>query len=434
MLGLLALACLSALAAVARADKVLRVQVVARHGARTPLSLFPGDRAEFACELAEAPAVGYLEGGGAPTARFQTVYSEGNLLKGNCPTGFLTAQGFEQHRREGKRLAERYKAAGILPENLTAETLGALYLRSTQPLRTRLSLVAEVVGMYPELESRPGNAVFPVVHLGEEGLDPLSSVKCAAAEEGRGAILELPENKDYLDSLEGELERLNRLAGVAEGEEQLGWSQICDNLIARDYMGMPLPPGFSPEDLDLACGVMDWIYEARYCSGEEAGSTRLNRLLAGPLLRELYEGMFGEPLLPGGGESDERGENEEGHRGTAGPLRWRAQRLPPGPEAAAGAAFQFYSSHDNVLAPVLGALVGNRWACEKPPFASTLRIELVEGQGGQRLLFWYKDEPLVPEWCGEDGACTKEAYKAYLLENYAWESKAAWAEACSAPW
>jgi len=414
MVRLSVLVYLLALVLTARSDKLLRVQIIARHGARTPLCRFPNDRAEFLCPLAEAPSVAYLQGPEAPTARFQTIYSGRNILNGTCPSGFLTEQGFEQHRQEGQKAALKYKAAGILPDNLTEDTLDMLYLRSTQYSRTRMSLMAEVVGMYPEIEGDPSNTVFPIIHLGEKGLDPLSPVTCAAAQEGVNAILELPENKEYLESLQGELERLNRLAGVEEGSELLTWSQICDNLICRDYMGMDLPPGFTRSDLEFSCGVVDWIYAARYCSTNKPESARLNKLLVGPLLRELYEGMFGEPL--------------------SSPRNQTAPRLSRTSEVASNSSFQFYSSHDAVVAPLLGALVGNDWPCEKPPFASSLRIELLSGASGPYLRFWYKDKPLRPAWCESAGRCTKEAYRDYLLENYVWESKEAWTEACSEPW
>lgn len=114
--------------------RLLQVQVLTRHGARTPAApcdewLPDAASIEWQCEDS------YLTES-LDSLSFKRRFGEGKL-KGNCETGQLLPEGKEQHLELGRRLAQRYGEFAKCDE---------IFARSSDLSRTRLSVEALLSG------------------------------------------------------------------------------------------------------------------------------------------------------------------------------------------------------------------------------------------------------------------------------------------------
>ena len=82
------------------AAQLLLVQVVSRHGDRSPCVVLPHDDAEWTCGI---PSYAAAED---PNAQFSNgafmIPETTRMWRGNCTTGQLTSKGFEQLRKLGE--------------------------------------------------------------------------------------------------------------------------------------------------------------------------------------------------------------------------------------------------------------------------------------------------------------------------------------------
>ncbi|CDQ84320.1 unnamed protein product [Oncorhynchus mykiss] len=134
------------------------VQVLFRHGARTPLKSIPDVmEAQWVPNLLEPPAhthINYvvtdLEGGPRPSSPVEDSY-RANILSGGTYPGQLTTVGMQQLYELGERLRKRYiKDTAFLNPTFSPTEV---YVRSTNIVRTIESAKCLVAGLFQQSQS-----------------------------------------------------------------------------------------------------------------------------------------------------------------------------------------------------------------------------------------------------------------------------------------
>ncbi|EAX85579.1 Histidine acid phosphatase family protein [Trichomonas vaginalis G3] len=141
--------------------KLLQIQLLLRHGERTPGgNHFPGfDTGEWHCDENSSIAPRYHP---APAWHPRDYYEhfDSRLMAypPSCRPEDLTTYGMQQHFELGKAVKEHYsKNEGFMPENANPETT---YARATELDRTVKSAVSFLQGMYPPTSP---NEVVPLI-------------------------------------------------------------------------------------------------------------------------------------------------------------------------------------------------------------------------------------------------------------------------------
>ncbi|KAG0079377.1 Acid phosphatase-like protein 2, partial [Linnemannia elongata] len=145
-----------------------KVQVLMRHGDRTPSTVLPGDKTNYniCSNPAEYNLVAPASAHSLPSSALRTnilVSPSENLFAsaywgGNCEVGQLTNKGSLQTRQVGQRLREIYiDQLHFLPKRLDPEEL---YVRNTYIWRTRMSAENFLDGFYPPHTRDAKNAVI----------------------------------------------------------------------------------------------------------------------------------------------------------------------------------------------------------------------------------------------------------------------------------
>jgi hypothetical protein len=136
-------------------DTLKLVQVVFRHGARTPLSknYWPElvDQWDVCGQLFDPVAIDVIEeSGGARPVNSHDAQQVATKLPGGCSKGELTREGQRQARVFGRWLRERYVSVlNFLPEEYLD---GILYCRTTNYSRTVATLQGVLTGLFPDVK------------------------------------------------------------------------------------------------------------------------------------------------------------------------------------------------------------------------------------------------------------------------------------------
>ena len=369
---------------------IIHASIVTRHGQRTVQQQYylpntsymqcdtylPGVQLEVVDEL-----------GGPPPP----VDASGrDLPGGRCRCGQLTQAGYHSSLGLGSRLRSRYvEELHLLPPHYTP---GSIFLRTTAVERTLHTLQGIVNGLYPDV----GSSVQTVKVLSRLASQEYMYGKASYCP-SLGAILErLQHDLDAIDGQEDELslqdmvieslglnqrdfspmdhENTKHKAIRAE-ELQLGlpfsWIRLYDTLKCMRDANIPLPPGASPELLDLISTKA--LFEETVLTTPEPVSGLVTRdesdrvvvMSIGPLIKKLLGDLH-------------------------------AGQVPP---------LSVYSGHDSTLMPLLHAL--NKPVDEWPDFASAVSIELwtaVEEHDlspqDQLVLVYYSGSSLSPIFNG----------------------------------
>jgi acid phosphatase len=334
----------------AREMTLIQLQVVIRHGDRTPSAKVPTGTVPWVCEPF-AHTLRFLDV--SPQAVNQEINGPFSYPP-SCTGSQLTVKGRDQHLALGAAMRKKYvERLGFLPPSLNPGNQGQLLFRSTDYPRTRQSGQAFLVSLYP-VSYRIGN---PVLTL------QIRDIECMALDPGFCPKLNTlyksgyPGSKLYAEIVKENLPAV-REAGVkigtwnvgtdpetkAEEEKAAFFATItaADNLFARVCHGKELPEGIGMEDVRALRAATDQ-YGAGF-STYDRPSPEAARLIIGLFVKEIRDKIL------------------------------RAAKGAPAPRMT------LYSAHDLTLWSLLAALSQDNDVTI--PYASHIAFELWQDRHG----------------------------------------------------
>lgn len=314
------------------------VQVLFRHGARTPLKSIPDVmEAQWVPNLLDPPphthinyVVTDLSGGPRPPAPVEESYRS-NILTGGTFPGQLTTVGMQQLYELGQRLRKRYiQDTAFLSASFSPSEV---YVRSTNIVRTIESAKCLVAGLFQQTQ----NDTVPILTT-----DSQSEILYPNYHGCR--LLKLLGGHRWAESstlpdIAADLKILQSALGVGF-HQRLDFILIRDDMVARETHGLPCPPVLDTWRNTVEQRAVDMI-----CHIYEPSKRENLQLCVGPLLHTMI-GNMEEKLL----DSDKE----------------------------PGRKMFLYSAHDTTLMPCLMALgvFDMRW----PPYAADITLELHQHQ------------------------------------------------------
>jgi len=332
------------------------VQIIMRHGARTPYGEIPNHAAYWNCTLTglEVP-----DQTSQPDINIDRIYRKNyipdmEVLPGNCNEGELTQSGFNDQFDLGQKLREHYidDLEFLSPTLNTSE----IYVRSTDIPRTFKSAEANLLGLYPA-ETRNGSAQIIDIFTVEQSLEYLSPGNhCPVLVEMCNAVQNTTEWQLQLASMDPLQQKLAMIWNTTV-EQLPWWIGLYGILESREGNGIAFPPGITPEIYEQITNFSVWEVAALYQSKE------ICKLGIGKLVIDVYNRMKA---------------NMEG---------------PSSPK------WILYSAHDTTVALVLNAFSvfdGTGW----PMYASNVIFELLQDENGDYYVqMLYNGEPVLIPGC-----------------------------------
>ncbi|KAL0963431.1 hypothetical protein UPYG_G00306340 [Umbra pygmaea] len=310
------------------------VQVLFRHGARTPLKSIPDImEVQWVPNLLEPPActqINYvvtdLEGGPRPSSPVEDSYRANTLTGGTYP-GQLTTVGMQQLYELGERLRKRYiqDTAFLKPSFSPKE----VYVRSTNIVRTIESAKCLVAGLFQQSQKDivpivTAKAVSEILYPNYHGcrlLRLLGSHRWAES--------------STLPDIAADLKGILRALGISS-DQRVDFILIRDDMVARKAHGLACPP-----ILDTWRNTVEQRAVEMLCHIYEPSKRENLQLCVGPLLHTLMSNI--EDKLEG--------------------LEPRRKLF-------------LYSAHDTTLIPCLMAL--GIFDMQWPPYAADITLELYQ--------------------------------------------------------
>ncbi|KAJ3179328.1 Acid phosphatase-like protein 2 [Geranomyces variabilis] len=338
------------------------VQIITRHGDRTPTEHLPNDNGEWDCSAAESVRL-QIPSQSDSTPHFKQIIRAGaergakgwanKLPKTNCLLGQLTKRGIQQHADLGAALRSVYvDLLGFLPKSMNDSVAEAVYVRATDSWRTKQSALALFSGLYS-----PG-------HVAKEFVKDLVVYPLEADTlKGRGALAYCPRfrqlrrqmylgNKAYeqeiarvAPGLQRTLETLLGTTGKGDFDAKVtGWDSLSGWVPPRFCNGKPMPCNVRGECVTVEQGLaavaarqVDYAWMYRDFSPE------YSRLYVGPLMGELTD-------------------------------------MARGPRSS---KLQIFSAHDSTVAAMIGFL--NATSVTWPPLRSNLIFEYWKRPNGTKF-------------------------------------------------
>ncbi|XP_035532012.1 lysophosphatidic acid phosphatase type 6 [Morone saxatilis] len=310
------------------------VQVLFRHGARTPLKSIPDVmEAQWVPTLLEPPAhthINYvvtdLQGGPKPPAPVEDSYRK-NILTGGTFPGQLTAVGMQQVYELGKRLRRKY----IEESHFLSSTFNPaeVYVRSTNIVRTIESAKCLVAGLFQQKQKE----IVPILTTDAESeiLYPNYNGCKVLKIFGSHRWAE----SSTLPDIAADLQSIQSALGIA-AHQHVDFILIRDDMVARETHGLPCPPVLDTWRSTVEQRAVDMI-----CHVYEPSKSENLQLCVGPLLHTMLANI--DQKLQGTSSEPDR-------------------------------KLFLYSAHDTTLIPCLMALgvFDMRW----PPYAADITLEL----------------------------------------------------------
>eukprot|EP00741_Cyanophora_paradoxa_P021521 tig00021357_g20777.t1 len=353
------------------------VQVVTRHGDRTPLRPLPSSPKQWDCtnvhrllaSAATASEVQDILADGSAGSVYRKAYIEGRQrLPGTCHSGQLTLKGVEEHRALGARFRREYVERGFLPPVMDPSLL---YIRSTDVPRTIESAQSLLHGLYPP-STRPSGLPPIPIHMLEEARETLwmNTKLCARLEDTLRAIKksdEYRQRKKEADALREELSKI-----VGEPVENLPDVLVLhDAIVCHAHHGEPL--AHIPDDLKRRL--------------QHAGHWQAYASLAHPDAIRYGLGPFMGELL---------------------------EQQKAALEARHGHRFALFSAHDSTVFPILEIL--GVWDRSWPPYASNIVFETLRDRKSGEVFVRssYNGKALDPPGCAGASPCPLERFRALV--------------------
>uniref|UniRef100_A0A3Q3XD35 Uncharacterized protein n=1 Tax=Mola mola TaxID=94237 RepID=A0A3Q3XD35_MOLML len=356
------------------------VQVLFRHGARTPLKSIPDVmEVQWVPTLLEPPAhthinfvVTDLQGGPKPLAPVEDSYRKNTLTGGTFP-GQLTTLGMQQLYELGKRLRRRY----IEESHFLSSTfsLTEVYVRSTNIVRTIESAKCLVAGLFQQSQKdilpiltteAESEILYPNYH-GCKMLKILGSHRWAES--------------SALPDIAADLQNIQEALGIA-AQQNIDFILIRDDMVAREAHGLPCPPVLDSWRRTVEQRAVDTM-----CYLYSTNKRETLQLCVGPLLHTLLCNI----------EEKLQGASSEANR-----------------------KLYLYSGHDTTLIPCLMALgiFDMRW----PPYAADITLEVHQHRQTKKAFVkvsYIGQDQLIPGCSGVYCPLEefKEALSAYSLSS-----------------
>ncbi|KAG0301713.1 hypothetical protein BGZ97_002654 [Linnemannia gamsii] len=388
-----------------------KVQVLIRHGDRTPSAVLPGDKTNYniCSSPAEynliAPASSHSLHTAGPALRTNILVSPSENLfasgywSGNCEVGQLTNKGSLQTRRVGEQLREIYvDQLHFLPKNLDPEEL---YVRNTYIWRTRTSAENFLNGFYPARTRDSKNSVI-TLNTYPQSIETLILNPTACPKLGLlyQSFFKTPTYTNHMKSNYALMQKVNTILGV-DKIPTVNTTLNGDTVMPRLCNNLPL--GCNPHDPTQCLtrkDVVDLMTQSTFLySGifrYESTAEEIKRLAVGPILKTLSASIRAtQKATASSSSSSDRNKNK--------------RRVRP---------FELYSAHDQSLDQIL-AVIGQQnlpW----PAYGSSVIIELWKTAAKKdviRVLYEGKVVPAHPKLNCTLDACPLETFLAFI-ESY----------------
>ncbi|KAM6217661.1 lysophosphatidic acid phosphatase type 6 [Rhynchocyon petersi] len=355
------------------------VQVVFRHGARTPLKPLPQeDQVEWHPQLLEVPpqtqidyTVSNLAGGPQPHSPFDSQYQE-TTLKGGIFAGQLTNVGMQQMFALGQRLRKNY----VEDIPFLSPTFNPLEVtvRSTNIYRNLESTRCLLAGLFQR--QKEGPIIIYTDEASSEVLYP-NYQSCWSL---RQRIRDRKQAASLQPGISEDLKKVKEEIGI-DNSDGVDFLNLLDNVAAEQVHSLPSCPALKRFSRMIEQRAVD---TALYMFQRE--DRKSIQLAVGPFLHILENNL----------------------------LKAIDSSTPP----SKSRKLYLYAAHDMTLMPLLMALgiFDHKW----PPFAVDLTMELYQHQKSKEwfVRLYYHGEEQVPKGC-PGGLCPLDkflnAMSAYTL-------------------
>ncbi|KAK5801848.1 histidine phosphatase superfamily [Linnemannia elongata] len=382
-----------------------KVQVLMRHGDRTPSTVLPGDKTNYniCSNPAEYNLVAPASAHSLPSSALRTnilVSPSENLFAsaywgGNCEVGQLTNKGSLQTRQVGQRLREIYiDQLHFLPKRLDPEEL---YVRNTYIWRTRMSAENFLDGFYPPHTRDAKNAVI-TLNTYPQSIETLILNPTACPKLGLlyQSFFKTATYANFFKSNYALMTKVNTILGVTK-VPTVNQTLNGDTVMPRYCNNLPL--GCNPQDPTQCLTKEDvvqtmtqstFLYSGifRY----ESTAEEIKRLAVGPILKTLSASIR---------STQKAASSSSSHK--------NKRRVRP---------FELYSAHDQSLDQILAVIAdpSTPW----PAYASSVIIEQWKTAAKKdviRVLYEGKVVPANPKLNCTLDACPLETFLAFI-ESY----------------
>ncbi|KAJ2889765.1 hypothetical protein IWW38_004510, partial [Coemansia aciculifera] len=392
--------------------KLELVQMLVRHGDRTPVHLIPNDNTTWTCDGVDENI--YLHGAGQPetntTGAFRQVieipawnhrYGFANQVwRGSCDVGQLTDKGKSQHRELGSKLRSIYvDKLGFLSAQLN--DTNEIYARTTNVWRTKNSAESLLGALWPKRGIVP-QATIPF-HTYPKEIETMygNSDACSKIRTLVSTITASDQYQAFLKEQGPLMAKLSGIFDVSGSDWASSWDGYVDVLQARHCHAVALP-----------CSDRASI------SGKAAPKCATAEDATQVLRNSHYEWTFkyrDHPLS--------HNYLRLGIGSLVGTLKDQMQAHIDG--KTGGLKFALYSGHDSTISPLLAVLQASNRNMLWPPYASNILFELwKKGDGSRIVRVIYNGQvlKLQPEfeWCDLNACPLDTFYKhmdEYIPEN-----------------
>ncbi|KAG7667940.1 hypothetical protein Ndes2526B_g01646 [Nannochloris sp. 'desiccata'] len=381
-------------------DTLKLVQVVFRHGARTPLSknYWPElvDQWDVCGQLFDPVPINVIEeSGAARPVNSHDAQQVATKLPGGCSKGELTREGQRQARVFGRWLRQRYVSSlNFLPEEYLD---GILYCRTTNYSRTVATLQGVLTGLFPDTKK-------PILARTTEEMDEI---------------------------LFGNAASCNRLKDIIKNTASVEKEAILPDEILtlqiRVQEALGLPPTAAIKFLDLH-DTMTTMLTHNKPIPEGLRDAQLLKQIEDQATARFMKFIVGDIASPRG-ENSSRGKNENKEKpseilrlGMGRLMHFIVKRMEETAkeihkEEKEAPKFYLLSGHDSTILPLLAALGVeiDHW----PQYLSNLVFELWERPNGEHYVqVLYNKEPLnMNKICGGK-ACSLKSLQHQVLGPY----------------